>query len=73
MKWIVSVFRSFRRILGEFIRHLFDRRESTRLTFNEFDEMCKELLHLKRMRVFKMNIICLEEYFDTSTLNHFEK
>ncbi|VDK64459.1 unnamed protein product [Onchocerca ochengi] len=56
---------TFRRILSEFIRHLFDRREATRLTFNKFDEMCKELLNLKRMRVFKMNIICLEEsYFD---------
>ncbi|CAG9529496.1 unnamed protein product [Cercopithifilaria johnstoni] len=64
---------SFRRILGEFIRHLFDRREATRLTFNKFDEMCKELLNLKRIRVFKMNIMCLEEYFDTSAVNHFEK
>ncbi|VDO59150.1 unnamed protein product, partial [Onchocerca flexuosa] len=64
---------TFRRILSEFIRHLFDRREATRLTFNKFDEMCKELLNLKRMRVFKMNMICLEEYFDTSTVDHFER
>uniref|UniRef100_A0AAF5Q345 IkappaB kinase n=3 Tax=Wuchereria bancrofti TaxID=6293 RepID=A0AAF5Q345_WUCBA len=65
--------KSFRRILSEFIRRLFDRRESTRLTFNEFDEMCKELLNMKRILVFKMNILCLEEYFDTSTVEHFER
>uniref|UniRef100_A0A0R3S1W6 IkappaB kinase n=1 Tax=Elaeophora elaphi TaxID=1147741 RepID=A0A0R3S1W6_9BILA len=65
--------KSFRRILGEFFRHVFDRREATRLTFNEFDEMCKELLNLKRIRIFKMNIMCLEEYFDTSTVNHFQR
>ncbi|MCP9258402.1 Inhibitor of nuclear factor kappa-B kinase subunit epsilon [Dirofilaria immitis] len=64
---------TFRRILTEFIRHLFDRREATRLTFNKFDEMCKEMLNLKRMRVFKMNIMRLEEYFDTSSVDHFER
>ncbi|KAM3722892.1 Inhibitor of nuclear factor kappa-B kinase subunit epsilon [Dirofilaria immitis] len=65
--------KTFRRILTEFIRHLFDRREATRLTFNKFDEMCKEMLNLKRMRVFKMNIMRLEEYFDTSSVDHFER
>uniref|UniRef100_A0A915Q4F5 IkappaB kinase n=1 Tax=Setaria digitata TaxID=48799 RepID=A0A915Q4F5_9BILA len=65
--------KSFRRILCEFIRHLFDRREATRLTFTKFSEMCKELLNLKRIRVFKMNMMCLEEYFDTSTADHFER
>lgn len=60
-------------MLCEFIRRLFDRREKTRLTFETFAAMCEELVNLKQIRVFKANIVLCEDYFDRSSVNHFER
>ncbi|VDK29877.1 unnamed protein product [Gongylonema pulchrum] len=64
--------RTFRRVLREFFRRLFDKREATRLTFETFAAMCEELIGLRRIPVFKTNIMLFEDYFDTSHVKLFE-
>uniref|UniRef100_F1KS66 IkappaB kinase n=2 Tax=Ascaris TaxID=6251 RepID=F1KS66_ASCSU len=64
---------SLQRVLCEFLRRLFDRRLSTRLTFEKFSQFCLELTSLRRFKLFLPNTITLEEYFDTSAAVHFER
>ncbi|VDM43682.1 unnamed protein product [Toxocara canis] len=64
---------SLQRVLCEFLRRLFDRRLSTRLTFEKFSQFCLELTSLRRFKLFYPNSLTLEEYFDTSNAVHFER
>ncbi|VDK48485.1 unnamed protein product [Anisakis simplex] len=64
---------SFKRVLSEFLRRLFDNHASTRLTFTKFSAYCKELVRLRRFKLLCPNTATIEDYFDTSNVVQFER
>lgn len=64
--------KSLRLILTEFLRRLFDTHE-TRLNFQQFSDLCIELVSLRRFKVFNVNKLLFEDYFDRSSANRFER